>query len=69
MNNIEFVCSDAEVLKNHPVMPAKKVIPAWYKKLANETQIHIAGDTIPTIKKCMPVMDIIAVSMLITLNC
>ena len=66
MNNIVFVCSDAEVLKNHPVMPAKNVIPAWYKKLANETQIHIAGDTIPTIKKCMPVMDIITSGYVIT---
>ena len=57
MINIEFICSDELVLKTHPVLPAKKVLPEWFKKLPTESRIQIAGDTIPTIKQCMPAMD------------
>ena len=64
--DINFICSDPEVLKNNPVVPAKKIIPDWYKKLSQETRIAIGGDIIPTIKQCMPVMDIITSGYIIT---
>lgn len=66
MNSIEFTCLDPEVLKNNPVVPAKKMIPSWYKQLPQETRITIGGDIIPTIKQCMPAMDIITSGYIIT---
>lgn len=66
MSDIEFICSDEQVLKDSPILPAKKVIPNWFKKLPTETKLHIAGDIIPTIKQCMPAMDLITSGYVIT---
>ncbi|MBR19898.1 MAG: hypothetical protein CMA64_07115 [Euryarchaeota archaeon] len=54
--NVKFICSDKHVLKNFPIVPAKKCLPEWYSKLkANE----------PNISKCMPVRDIITAGYII----
>lgn len=57
--NINFKSADQYILENFPVVPAKKILPDWFKTVSTETRLHIAGDTIPTIKQCMPVMDIL----------
>lgn len=50
---IEF-SSDVSDWLEHPV-PAKKVVPTWYKEMKNYTdKLNLLN---PTIKKCVPVLD------------
>ena len=54
---IKFICGDAAVHNNYPPKPASKVRPDWYNKTTPwEGQPH---NSLPTIKKCMPVYDTI----------
>lgn len=56
---IDFKSSDQVVLENFPIVQAKKVLPDWFKNTSPEVRLQIAGDVIPTIKQCMPVMDML----------
>lgn len=57
--NINFVCAEKDVAEKLPIVPAKKLIPDWYRTLKQDTQLHPGGPTIPTIKQCPPVTDFI----------
>ena len=48
-----------DVMDSVPVVPAKKLVPEWYKKVQQETNLHPGGPTIPTIKQCPPVTDML----------
>ena len=56
-NVIKFICGEPKVAEHYPVVPASRFKPQWYK----DTRAWV-GDphtSYPTIKKCMPVGDII----------
>jgi len=57
--DIEFIASSQEIHDNWPVVPAKKLVPDWYKNTKQETQLHPNGPIIPTIKQCPPVTDLL----------
>ena len=46
--------------------PANQAIPSWFKQLAPEAALP-AGDTIPTLKKCVPFVDALTGGYLIPL--
>jgi hypothetical protein len=54
--NIDFVCSDRQVLEHFPIIPAKECIPSWYAKLNAKEQ---------NISKCFPVRDVITAGYII----
>lgn len=64
---IKFICLDKTVASVFPPLPAKKVIPEWYKnisyytknKKANAAEMVVNNDTTPglSIKACMPFLD------------
>jgi hypothetical protein len=56
---IKFEVEDPSVVDHFPVKPAKKVLPEWYKDLEMSRQIKMSQDTVPTIKHCIPVTDIL----------
>ena len=51
---IEFYTKNKTVQENFAPKPAKKVLPEWFKNLDQETQDF---DSVPTIKFCVPVTD------------
>lgn len=58
--NIEFISEDKYIMSEIPPLPAKKLVPDWYKELDKETEVDKIsqfGHDWPTIKKCMPVQD------------
>jgi hypothetical protein len=58
---IEFICTDENVLKHFPIVPAKDCLPEWYK------QLHAKDDNgVPTIAGCMPVRDIVTSGYIVT---
>jgi len=57
-----FLGEDASSFLNIP-LPSKKIIPDWYKKMAN---LHQQDPREPTVKKCMPFLD--ALSMGYTIS-
>jgi hypothetical protein len=44
--------------------PAKKIIPEWYKKMAN---YHEGAFNKPTIKKCVPILDALSMGYIVRL--
>ena len=44
--------------------PAKKIIPEWYKKMAN---YHEGAFNKPTIKKCLPILDALSMGYIVRL--
>jgi len=57
--NIKFISMDQDVIDNYPVTPAKKTLPKWFKDLPQEKFSFPIGNTLPTIKKCMPATDML----------
>lgn len=71
MKKIEFSCSDENILKYFPPLPAKKNIPDWYKSMSryiNDNkhppnakervlQNNLEHENYLTIKGCVPVQD------------
>ena len=57
--NIKFISMDQDVIDNYPVVPAKKLLPKWFKDLPTEKFVYPLGSTLPTIKKCMPATDML----------
>ena len=57
--NITFISMDKEVIEKFPVLPAKKILPKWFKKLPSEKFVYPLGSTLPTIKECMPATDML----------
>jgi len=55
---IKFYNRD-DVINEYPVLPANKCIPEWYKKVQTDVNLHPGGPTIPTIKQCPPVTDML----------
>ena len=52
---------------NHvPVVPAKTLVPEWYKQVQQNTSLHPGGPTIPTIKQCPPVTDMLTSGYIIS---
>ena len=62
---IQFYNSN-DIINESPVVPAKKLVPEWYKKVKQDTQLHPGGPTIPTIKQCPPVTDMLTSGYIIT---
>jgi len=62
MNIIKFTHTNDAVVKHFPPLPAKKMIPEWYKKLT-DSEIDELPDyfdnRLTTVKSCMPVLDVI----------
>lgn len=62
MNTIKFEHTNEAVVEHFPPLPAKKMIPDWYKKLRDDDAQDIPdfmNKKIITIKNCMPAMDMI----------
>lgn len=58
--NIKFSTDDKDAAELFPPIPAAKLIPEWYKNIpvtATRAAGYIDGDSVPTIKRCMPVLD------------
>lgn len=72
---IEFISSDQKILEHFPIKPAKQALPEWFKDLPRDRSREIdkgqgnypefLGNIIPTIKKCMPVGDLITAGYII----
>lgn len=59
-NKIKFICEDYDASKEFPPLPAGKVVPEWYKNIPvslPKTPNYIDVDGVPSIKRCMPVLD------------
>jgi hypothetical protein len=56
-NTIEFKCYDPGATELYPPVPASKIIPDWYKQIPNTIQHGTEKHDVPTIKRCMPVLD------------
>ena len=54
---IKFICGEPKVAEHYPVVPASKLKPQWYKD--TRAWVGEAHQSYPTIKKCMPVGDLI----------
>lgn len=57
LNKIKFICGEPSVAKHYPVVPASQAKPEWYKKTS--AWVGEPHQSYPTIKKCMPVGDLI----------
>lgn len=53
--DIEFVSVNKDTTNKFPPLPAKQLIPEWYKNL----ETNCASDGLATVKACIPVQDII----------
>ena len=58
--NIKFITYDKSTEKFYPPVPLSKFVPEWYKNIPqsfdhNDSNIQQKG--VPTIKKCVPVLD------------
>lgn len=56
-NIIKFICYDKTIVDLYPPQPASKIIPDWYKQIPNEIMHGQEKHAVPTIKKCVPVLD------------
>lgn len=65
---IEFVCGNQEIINDYPVKPASKIIPDWYKNLDLRAVDSSLGLDLPTIKKCLPVQDLLLAGYIISNN-
>ena len=69
--NIEFIVEDPTLVEAFPIVPAKKMVPDWYKNLekyAEPIHTYEHEKSWPTIKNCMPVQDYITSGYIIP-NC
>lgn len=68
---IEFICEDPSLSYFDPPIAADKVLPEWYKKIPSYTgpKTFTANGANGTVKKCMPVFDVMTSGYLITLPC
>jgi hypothetical protein len=73
MKKIEFICKTGNFIDADKPVPAKSLIPAWYKKMKpyfGQKDLQIdpqAGMVVNrTIKKCIPVLDAITSGYIIT---
>ena len=57
LNKIKFICGEPSVAKHFPIVPASQAKPEWYKK--TKAWVGDPHQSYPTIKKCMPVGDLI----------
>ena len=57
--NIKFISMDQDIIDNYPVLPAKKLLPKWFKDLPRDKHLLTLGNSIPTIKQCMPATDML----------
>lgn len=58
--NIKFISEDFDSCKEFPPVPAAKIVPEWYKNIPvalNKVPNYIDNDGVPSIKRCMPVLD------------
>tara|TARA_B100000683_G_scaffold222941_1_gene220604 strand:- start:2323 stop:3018 length:696 start_codon:yes stop_codon:yes gene_type:complete len=62
-NTIKFVCGEPSVAKHYPVVPASQAKPDWYKK--TRAWVGDPHQSYPTIKKCMPVGDLISAGYMV----
>lgn len=65
---INFTCSDPLVEQHFPIVPAKKAVPEWFKNIeSNRTMGNcpVGYEGLPTIKKCMPVLDMISAGYIV----
>jgi hypothetical protein len=59
-SKISFTTIDQDACVNFPPIPATKIVPEWYKNLPvslPKEGNYIAVDGIPSIKRCVPVLD------------
>lgn len=71
-NKIQFVCENPDLDYFDKPVPASKVIPKWYKETDSYTDKPMRYTTMgisSTIKKCMPVFDVMSSGYIITLPC
>lgn len=57
---IKFVCEDRDTTLLYPPVPSGKIIPYWYKTVPVELKKlmnYIDQDGVPTVKRCIPVLD------------
>ena len=59
MKEIEFYCNQQNAIDYFPPVPAKKLVPQWYKDLGNWHTNQQLGIHMPTVKECTPVVDYI----------
>jgi len=65
---IKFTCTDPLVEKHFPVVPAKRMLPEWYKDLEpNRTpgRCPAGYEGLPTAKKCMPALDMMSMGYIV----
>ena len=62
-NTIKFICGEPSVAKHYPIVPASQAKPDWYKKTGAWT--GTPHQSYPTIKKCMPVGDLISAGYMV----
>jgi len=63
-NVIKFICGEPKVAEHYPVVPAGKLKPQWYKD--TNAWVGQPHQSYPTIKKCMPVGDLINAGYIVT---
>ena len=57
--DIKFIIYDQDEADLFPIKPANKVIPEWYRDLDMWKANQHGGNSLPTIKHCMPVQDML----------
>ena len=62
--NIEFLCAEEDWGVIPPPVPARKIMPEWYKKLASRTGSGLAKGTV---KRCPPFLDAMQLGWVIPL--
>ena len=71
--SIEFIKTSDKVSDLYFPVPASKEIPEWYKNISSyiggEKSVIGKGETLATIKKCMPVFDSISSGYLLKTYC
>lgn len=58
--DIKFICEDYDAMTHYPPIPASKIVPEWYKNIPvslSKTPGYIDNDGVPSVKRCMPVLD------------
>ncbi len=59
-SNIQFISEDYDACNEFPPLPASKIVPEWYKNIPvalTKVPGYIDNDGVPSIKRCMPVLD------------
>lgn len=62
---IEFVCADKHFGKVPEPVPAKKVMPTWYKAMPRTNTV--GGTEVRTIKRCLPFFDVLTTGWVLLL--